>query len=171
MPFDPNVPAPHSRLKSAQMRDQFNALKELIDTVPAGPPGPQGATGATGAQGPAGATGAQGPQGPMGATGAPGPAGASGISMPIGGVCAWMKNLSGVPALPSEYVECNGQVLSDPTSPLNGVTIPNLNGESGGPKRFLRGASASGGTGGAEEHSHALQALDGDHSNFTSVTN
>ncbi len=170
MPFDPDIPAPHSKLKSVEMRDQFNGLKELIDAVPAGPPGPQGPAGPQGSTGATGATGPQGPQGPQGpagATGATGAQGPAGISVPIGGVCAWMKNLSGVPALPSEYAECNGQVLSDAGSPLNGVTLPDLNNA----QRFLRGATTSGGTGGADSHTHQMQDLDGDHGNYTSVTN
>src|ERR1043166_6345526 len=66
--------------------------------------------------------------------------------LPIGIVCAWAKNTPGVPALPGTWVECNGQVLNDPESPLNGQTIDDLNGA----QRYLRGASASGGTGGAD---------------------
>jgi hypothetical protein len=46
--------------------------------------------------------------------------------VPIGGVIAWLKSFSNVPALPDEYVELNGQVLSDAQSPLNGQTLPNL---------------------------------------------
>ncbi len=168
--FDPNFPPAYTRIRSLELRNQFNGLKALIDAIPAGPAGPQGS------QGPAGATGAAGPagpQGPVGATGAQGaqgpqgPTGAAGISMPIGGVCAWMKTLTNVPALPGEYVECNGQVLSDAGSPLNGITLPDLNSA----QRFLRGASASGGTGGADTHTHGLMALDADHGNFTSVSN
>ncbi len=162
MPFNPDLPAPHTRIVSAELRDNFNSLKALIDGVPAGPQGPQGP------QGPAGATGATGAPGPQGIQG---PAGAAGISIAIGGVYAWMKNLPGVPALGSEFVECNGQVLSDASSPLDGVTIPNLNGASGGVQRFLRGAGASGATGGNDSHTHTMQALDGDHGNLTSVTN
>jgi hypothetical protein len=144
MPFDPTKPADHSEIDAAELRNQFNALKALIDSLPAGTPGPQGPAGAAGATG---ATGAQGIQGP---------AGAPGISIAIGGVYAWMKDLPGVPALGNEFVECNGQVLSDAGSPLDGVTLPNLNGASGGARRFLRGASASGGTGGADDHTHAV---------------
>ena len=70
---------------------------------------------------------------------------------PIGGVIAWLKSLTGVPAtLPSGWVECNGQTLSDSDSPLNGQVIPNLNASGGGTQRFLRGATTSGTTGGAD---------------------
>lgn len=75
---------------------------------------------------------------------------------PIGAIVAWHKNLTGVPALPAEWLECNGQTVSDAGSPLNGQVIPDLNGTpanlpaegvsgsySGG-GRFLRGSMMSG---------------------------
>lgn len=37
MPFDPALPASNSEILSAELRSQFNALKALIDAVPAGP--------------------------------------------------------------------------------------------------------------------------------------
>jgi len=73
--------------------------------------------------------------------------------VPIGSIVAWAKNLPSVPDLPASFVECNGQVLSDADSPLNGQTIPDLN-ASAGTERFLRGSTTSGATGGAETHSH-----------------
>ena len=73
--------------------------------------------------------------------------------IPIGGICAWAKNLhGGIPPLLPQFVQCDGQVLADTESPLDGVTIPDLNG--GG--RFLSGAAASGGTGGATTHNHNI---------------
>ena len=45
MPFDPTKPANGSPDSSAEMRDQLNGLKALIDAVPAGPPGPTGPVG------------------------------------------------------------------------------------------------------------------------------
>ena len=33
MAFDPNLPAPNSRIRSAELRQQFNGLKALIDTL------------------------------------------------------------------------------------------------------------------------------------------
>ena len=174
MPFDPNLPAHRTRIVSAELRNQFNGLKALIDAVPAGPPGPQGPAGPAGAmgpQGPQGIAGAQGPQGVAGPQGVQGPAGVAGISVPIGGLAAWLKNFPNTPALGAQFVECNGQVLNDVASPYHGTAIPNLNGVSGGAQRFLRGASVSGGTGGADEHSHTMQAIDTDHGNITSVSN
>ncbi|TRZ64712.1 MAG: hypothetical protein D4Q79_00980 [Spirochaetia bacterium] len=60
--------------------------------------------------------------------------------VPIGSIIAWHKSFTNTPALPSGWVEANGQVLSDSNSPYNGQTIPNLNGDA----RFLRGGSISG---------------------------
>jgi hypothetical protein len=60
--------------------------------------------------------------------------------VPIGAIVAWHKSLPGVPALPANFVQCDGQVLSDASSPMNGQTIPNLNGLG----HFLRGAAVSG---------------------------
>ncbi len=60
--------------------------------------------------------------------------------VPIGSIVAWHKSFTNTPALPSGWVEANGQVLSDSGSPYNGQTIPNLNGDA----RFLRGGSTSG---------------------------
>ena len=70
------------------------------------------------------------------------------ILAPIGSIAAWLKSYTNTPALPTGWVECNGQTLSDAGSVYNGQTMPNLNGEN----RFLRGNSTSGGTGGEESH-------------------
>ncbi|MBI5684524.1 MAG: hypothetical protein HZC54_05560 [Verrucomicrobia bacterium] len=69
MPFDPTQPKPGSKKLSAPIRENFIALKSLIDAIPAGPAGPAGAKGDPGDPGPAG---------PAGNDGAPGPAGAQG---------------------------------------------------------------------------------------------
>lgn len=62
-------------------------------------------------------------------------------NVPVGGIVAWHKNVATTPlTLPSAWVECNGQTLSDNQSPLNGRVMPNLNGQA----RFLRGATSSG---------------------------
>lgn len=109
MAFDPNLPAPNSRIVSAELRDQFNGLKALIDLI-----------------------------------------------LPVGSMLGYLKSLPGVPALPGTWAECNGQAISDPQSPLDGISLPDLNGAQGGVPVFLRGANASGGTGGNEIHSHNL---------------
>jgi hypothetical protein len=71
--------------------------------------------------------------------------------VPIGTILPWVKSLTNTPSLTGQFVECNGQVLSDADSVYNGVTIPNLN---GGTYKMLRGAATSGGTGGSDTHSH-----------------
>lgn len=73
-------------------------------------------------------------------------------TLPIGSLMAWAKTLTGVPALPSGWVQCDGQVLSDADSPLNGQTMPALNAAN----VFLRGNSTSGATGGADTHTHTF---------------
>jgi len=60
--------------------------------------------------------------------------------VPIGSIVAWHKSLSGTPALPGGWVECNGQTLNDPTSPFHNRGVPDLNGSG----RFLRGSATSG---------------------------
>ncbi len=90
--------------------------------------------------------------------GSPAPAGgtvhAVPPQVPIGSVLGWMKSLENTPGLPSDWVECNGQELNLPGSPYHGLTLPDLNGVTGPPARFLRGATGSGGTGGSENHRH-----------------
>jgi microcystin-dependent protein len=88
------------------------------------------------------------------------------ILAPIGSVVAWLKSYANTPALPSGWVECNGQTLSDVDSVFTGQAIPNLNGAN----RFLRGNSTSGGTGGAAtvqltiaqmpSHSHDIHTVE-----------
>ena len=67
MSFDPTVPRPGTPPESAPVRDNFNALKAMIDAIPAGPPGPPGIQGPPGSDGAAGAPGPQGLQGQPGA--------------------------------------------------------------------------------------------------------
>ena len=68
---------------------------------------------------------------------------------PVGTILAWAKSLTGVPSLPIGWVECDGQVLTDPLSSLNGQTIPDLNGG-----EFLEGRATSGATGGSATMAH-----------------
>src|SRR5258708_3808836 len=76
---------------------------------------------------------------------------ALGAMFPIGCIAGYLKSLPQMPALPGTWLECNGQMIVDVDSPLDGVLTPDLNG-AGGTQRFLRGAAASGGTGGADTH-------------------
>lgn len=70
----------------------------------------------------------------------------------IGAMKSYAKSFTGVPAnnLTAFWVEANGQVLSDGESPLDGETIPDLNGDN----RFMRGNSTSGATAGTSTHFH-----------------
>lgn len=80
----------------------------------------------------------------------------SSIDIPIGGIIWWHKSLSGVPVLPAGWVECNGQVLSDPESLLDGQTMPDINGQA----YFVRGSSTSGTTQSSQnlQHTHIQNA-------------
>jgi len=60
--------------------------------------------------------------------------------IPVGTIMAWHKDFPNTPPLPASWVECKGQILNDPSSPYDGQTIPNLNGD----LMFLRGSTASG---------------------------
>ena len=72
------------------------------------------------------------------------------LTVPIGTIIMWHKSLVGIPTLPSGWCECDGSVLSDAASPMNGNTLPSLETT----RLFLRGNSTSGGTGGSATHSH-----------------
>jgi hypothetical protein len=74
----------------------------------------------------------------------------SGSLIPIGTVFSWLKNFPNVPPIGDEWVECNGQVLNDPDSILNGQIIPDLNGQN----RFLQGSATSGSVGGSATMTH-----------------
>lgn len=54
--------------------------------------------------------------------------------------------------LPPSFVECNGQVLNDPESPLDGTTIPDYNNAG----RFPRGGTTSDVTGGSDTFGTAV---------------
>jgi hypothetical protein len=77
------------------------------------------------------------------------------IQVPIGAVIPWVKSLTGVPQDLDNFVECSGQTLDDPNSPLDGQTIPDLNGSN----YFLRGNSTSGGTGGEDAHTLTIAEM------------
>lgn len=64
--------------------------------------------------------------------------------VPVGGVVGWMGTMTGVPALGPDFVQANGQKITDTQSPMFGQTLANLNSGS-----FLQGGSTSGSIGGA----------------------
>lgn len=70
--------------------------------------------------------------------------------VPIGGIVAWCKTLvfgTSAELLIPNFLECNGQVVADGGSPLDGMALPDLNTTN----RFLRGDIASGAIGGVSE--------------------
>jgi hypothetical protein len=87
--------------------------------------------------------------------------------IPIGGICSFLTSMTGVPALPDEFVLAEGQTITDSQSIYSATStvLPNLNGASGEAKRFLKGSSVqssglfvSGGTGGCGTHTHTRAA-------------
>ena len=117
MPYDPNWPPTNAELLSAPFREQFQGLKALIDAQAV-------QIAALIAQ-----------------------VNALAFSqVPIGGVVPWHKDTPGTPALPANFVECNGQTLNDPASPLDGIVITDYNNIG----RFPRGGLASDITGGID---------------------
>ncbi|MEM1155060.1 MAG: hypothetical protein AAGI44_13060 [Pseudomonadota bacterium] len=87
----PHVFSDGEVIDAQKFNENFDALEQAIDSVPAGPqgelgpqgePGPegqQGPEGKGGTKGPQGEQGPEGPQGPIGLTGAPGPPGPTGM--------------------------------------------------------------------------------------------
>jgi len=78
-----------------------------------------------------------------------------GEPVPIATVVASLYAHFGLP-LPAGWVECNGQVLDDPVSPLHGMTIPNMNGENA---TFIGSAGAGGSFVGANSYNIAISNL------------
>ena len=75
---------------------------------------------------------------------------------PIGSILAYDINSAlSNGEIPSGWLDCNGQTVSDADSPLNGQVMPNLNGDLDTNKRFLKGATTSGATGGTDTHGHS----------------
>jgi hypothetical protein len=66
--------------------------------------------------------------------------------VPIGVAVPWFRDTPGVPPLPANYLECNGQTVADPESPLDGIALPDLNGAG----HFVRGGNTSGVVGGSD---------------------
>jgi hypothetical protein len=149
MPFDPNIPGDADPVIAPPLRAQFNSLKALIDA--------QGAQitalslQVTGQQ--ALITALQSQLTTLNATVA-----ALANIVPVGTMLHWCKNSFGVAlTLPENFMECNGQVVNDPESPLDGETLPNPNGAG----QFLRGAALSGDSGGSATHTHDIEVGSG----------
>lgn len=86
---------------------------------------------------------------------------------PIGTITAWHPNLAGVPKLSSLWARCDFGTISDPGSPLNGSSKPDLNNSLGvNKKRFLLGSTTSGATYDLDTHNHTFSATSGEASNL-----
>lgn len=76
---------------------------------------------------------------------------------PVGSFIGWAKSFSKTPSLifqgRTEWVEANGQTLSDANSDYDGLVMPSLN---SGQTRFLRGGATSGTTAGSTNHTHTI---------------
>ena len=79
-------------------------------------------------------------------------------NIPVGSVIATFPNLTGAyttaattVADSSGFVLCQGQVIADGTSPMNGQTVPNISNNN-----FLKGSTVSGSTGGTSTHDHVF---------------
>jgi len=88
---------------------------------------------------------------------------------PVTTVKAVLPDFTGYPSnnITAFWILANGTTISDSESPLNGQTVPDLNGDN----RFLRGETTSGGTGGEEtttgsaDHGAEAADLTGTHDN------
>ncbi len=145
MPFDPSLPAPHSQAQSAVLRDQFNSLKALSDAQALQIDALNAQVVAVLAQ----VSTLQAAQ------------------VPIGGIIAWYKDAPGLPPLPANFVECNGQELVDAESVLNRQFMPDIN---TGIQRFVRGGTVSGLTGGIDSFATAPADNAGVGPTFNAVT-
>ena len=73
----------------------------------------------------------------------------------VGTIMPFLKDFPNTPELSEDWVECNGQILENENSPLNGITLPDLNGDN----RFLRGNATSIGTGGSATHTLTIAQM------------
>jgi hypothetical protein len=121
-----------------------------------GPTGPTGLTGQTGQ------TGSKGDKGDPGNPGNPGNPGLAGPSM-VGSIIMFFGDPS---TLPPEWKVCDGSVVSDPTSPLSGKTLPDLRnafvrGEASATFNPLGSGPHSGGNDNLPAHSHDISGNTG----------
>lgn len=74
----------------------------------------------------------------------------------IGEITWRADNIPGCPAAPPNLQKCDGAIINNALSPMNGQNTPNMVGA------FPRGANASGGTGGASSATIILTGVDAD---------
>lgn len=82
---------------------------------------------------------------------------------PIGSIVAWFPNISGTPqTLPGGWALCDGSLIDDADSPLDGQLTPIMNTNN----QFIRGNSTSNTSGGG-----ATMALGHEHTTITGGVN
>lgn len=66
--------------------------------------------------------------------------------IPVGSIVAWHKDLAGTPDLGADWQICDGQLITDPESPMYGQSTPDLNSPvyANGKGKYLRGGNTSG---------------------------
>ena len=97
-------------------------------------------------------------------------AGASPFQIPVGGHLGYLKGFTGCPPLPYNFVEMNGQTLSNPLSPFNGQVIPNWNGAAAGADTLGNGKIAVYIRGGATSGSYSADAIKIHQHGVTTIT-
>lgn len=105
MSYDPNLPVDGADIVSAELRSQFQGLRDLIDSIPQGPPGEpgvQGSPGTDGAMGPEGPVGPMGPEGPIGPMGTPGEVSFAALDAAIQGTAQNPANIQTLAIVPSD---------------------------------------------------------------------
>lgn len=90
-------------------------------------------------------------------------AGVSQPSVPIGSIVPFHKDFDTSVSLPPEFKECDGTTINDADSPLDGQSVPDLQGQN----RHIRANSTTGSTGGASavslstndlpSHNHSME--------------
>lgn len=90
--------------------------------------------------------------------------------IPIGVAVDWYSSIAGVPTLPFGWVQCDGQTLTDPLSPMNGQVIPNLNGAAGGADTYANGKIAPFTRGGAASGVYTSDAIKAHNHGTSAVT-
>lgn len=69
-------------------------------------------------------------------------------NVPIKGIIPYLQDFDAHSTIPAGWWPCDGSVIVDASSPLNGKTAPAMNGNSETTKLFLRGSTTSGTIGG-----------------------
>jgi hypothetical protein len=86
-------------------------------------------------------------------------AGAAPMQVPVGATANYLKGFTGCPVLPYNWIEMNGQTLSNALSPFNGQVIPNWNGAAAGADTLGNGKVAVYIRGGATANAYSADSV------------